>query len=245
MTKDATIAVAADAPSSCRACNSRLSGLCATLSIEELVGLSRYSARRRLEPGEEIIGQGEMILTCGNILNGVIKLSKMTADGRQQIVGLQFAPHFLGRLFAEQSGLTAEAAVESYVCSFPRTAVHKVLGDNPDFERKLHEQSLAELDQAQEWMLTLGRKSALEKVASFLVLVATEIDQRESFSTSFDLPLTRLDIADFLGLTIETVSRQLTKLRKEKIITLSGTRHVNISAPKQLMRLADNGDYLK
>jgi CRP/FNR family transcriptional regulator len=78
-------------------------------------------------------------------------------------------------------------------------------------------------------MVTLGRKTAGEKVASFLLLIARNIDPAaDGGATSFDLPLTRADIADFLGLTIETVSRQLTKLRTEGVIRIENNRHVAV-----------------
>ena len=103
---------------------------------------------------------------------------------------------------------------------------------NPALEHRLHEQTLRELDEARDWMVTLGRKTAGEKVASFLFLIATHIDpvaqiQRElgeRGDAEFDLPLSRADIADFLGLTIETVSRQITKLRKAGVIAVENNR---------------------
>ena len=106
-----------------------------------------------------------------------------------------------------------------------------MISDNPDLERRLLEQTLKELDEARDWMVTLGRKTASEKVASFLYLIATHIDpmRRSTMGrATFDLPLTRADIADFLGLTVETVSRQLTRLRTDAVIEITNNRHVNI-----------------
>ena len=104
--------------------------------------------------------------------------------------------------------------------------------EHPQLENRLHEQALRELDEARDWMVTLGRKTASEKVASFLWLIATHIDpvnetkRQEGLveGITFDLPLSRTDIADFLGLTIETVSRQLTKLRKDGVIEVVNNR---------------------
>jgi CRP/FNR family transcriptional regulator len=176
-----------------------------------------------------MIAASEDIHRYSNILSGVVKLSKMMSDGRQQIVGLQFAPDFLGRPFRRQSDVVAEAATDVRVCSFPRSVIEELVRQSPDMEHRLHEQTLKELDEAREWMLTLGRKSANEKVASFLLLIATHFDpnlQGGDTEIRFDLPLKRSDIADFLGLTIETVSRQLTKLRKAGIIEIENTRTV-------------------
>jgi len=146
---------------------------------------------------------------------------------------LQFAPDFLGRPFRSESGITADTSTEVNVCSFPKTMLDKMIKETPELEHRLLEQTLKELDEARDWMLTLGRKTASEKVASFLYLIATHINPELEAGThagpvSFELPLTRSDIADFLGLTIETVSRQMTKLRKDEIILIHNNRHVEV-----------------
>lgn len=217
-----------DMPVVCRSCEARHGGLCGVLTPAQLLELNRQSSRKRFETGNELLGQGELVPYYANILSGVIKLSKMMSDGRQQIVGLQFAPDFLGRPFNAESSMTAEAATDVEICLFPRRVVDRMIGEVPNMERKLHGQSLKELDEARDWMLTLGRKSAQEKVASFLHLIATHIDPEKGNVSCFDLPLSRADIADFLGLTIETVSRQMTKLKKEGIIQIENNRHITV-----------------
>ena len=223
-----------DIPLVCRACEARHGGVCGALTAEQLVELNRHSSRHRLESGAEVIGQGETVVNYSNIMRGVVKLTKVMADGRQQIVGLQFAPDFLGRPFLEESAITAEAATDSEVCNFPRHVLDRVVKRTPELEHK----ALKELDEARDWMLTLGRKTAQEKVASFLYLIATHIDPESVDHSSFDLPLSRADIADFLGLTIETVSRQFTKLRKENVIRIENNRHVSVPDMDRLMRYA-------
>lgn len=227
-----------ETPAVCRSCDARHGGVCSTLSASQLVELNRYSSRREIQSGSEVIGQGEETSNYSNILRGVVKLSKMMSDGRQQIVGLQFAPDFLGRPFLGESTISAEAATTTEICTFPRQIIDRFATEVPDFERKLHNQSLKELDEARDWMLTLGRKTAHEKVASFLNLIATHINPEQQATQSFDLPLSRADIADFLGLTIETVSRQMTKLRKEGIIVIENNRHVTIPDIRRLRRAA-------
>jgi CRP/FNR family transcriptional regulator len=162
----------------------------------------------------------------------------MMSDGRQQIVGLQFAPDFLGRPFMAESKMTAEAATDVEICLFPRRVVDRMVSEVPDMERKLHSQSLKELDEARDWMLTLGRKSAQEKVASFLYMIATHIDPENDDKSCFDLPLSRADIADFLGLTIETVSRQMARLRRGGVIDLPKRRGVKIVDRAELQAIA-------
>jgi CRP/FNR family transcriptional regulator len=207
-----------------------------------LLQLSRHTVKTVVEKEHELLSAGRDIERYANILSGVVKLTKLMADGRQQIVGLQFAPDFLGRPFKRQSDFSAEAATNVRICSFPKSVLEEILRQSPQMEHRLHEQTLKELDEARDWMLTLGRKTASEKVASFLYLIARHIDPNIDLSTGpirFELPLKRADIADFLGLTIETVSRQLTKLRKSGIIRIENNRKVIIDHIDTLARFCE------
>ncbi|MGE3775312.1 MAG: Crp/Fnr family transcriptional regulator [Gammaproteobacteria bacterium] len=216
-------------PAVCASCEARHRGMCGVLQPSELLALSRSTHIAHHEPGTELAAEAMPIQSYANVMRGVVKLSKVLEDGRQQIVGLQFAPDFLGRLYGKESAVTAEAASQVDLCRVPRAALEKLVADNPALERRLMQQTLRELDEARDWMVTLGRKTASEKVASFLYLIATHLDPASGSRRAFDLPLTRADIADFLGLTIETVSRQLSKLRAERIIEITNNRHVEVT----------------
>lgn len=216
-------------PVLCRACEARHRGVCGALEPDQLVTLARTSSKHKVESGSELVGDAEAIDSYSNILSGVVKMTKTLSDGRQQIVGLQFAPDFLGRPFKAESAINAEAATGVSLCSFPKAAIERMMKQSPGLEHRLFQQALKELDEARDWMVTLGRKTASEKVASFLLMIARYIDPAadpRAGAATFDLPLTRADIADFLGLTIETVSRQFTKLRTEGVIRIENNRHV-------------------
>jgi CRP/FNR family transcriptional regulator len=227
-----------DIPELCRACEARHKGVCGALSADQLKALARESVRREVAAGTELIASEEPVATYANIMSGVVKLSKLLADGRRQIVGLQFAPDFLGRPFKRDGQLNAEAATPVRLCVFPHRTVERLLRESPALEHRLLEQALTELDEAREWMVTLGRKNAEEKVASFLLLVATcydpEVADEADRVTAFELPMTRADIADFLGLTIETTSRQLTRLRRDRVIEIAHNREITILDPDEL-----------
>jgi len=227
-----------EVPALCRSCEARHRGVCGALNADQLVQLNRHATRRSLEPGENLATDSTDSVTYGAVLAGVVKLTKTLADGRQQIVGLQFAPDFVGRPFRAESSIDAESATGVKLCAFPKTVIDRMIADSPELEHRLLQQALNELDEAREWMVTLGRKTAAEKVSSFLWLIATHSDptrsEREG-AVVFDLPLTRSDIADFLGLTIETVSRQLTRLRQDGVIQIENNRHVTVP---DLARLA-------
>ncbi|MCK5748432.1 MAG: Crp/Fnr family transcriptional regulator [Oricola sp.] len=234
-----------DIPVICRACEARHKGVCGALTPEQLTKLNRFTKQHSYQSGHELLSAGEDVHRYSNILRGVVKLSKLLADGRQQIVGLQFAPDFMGRPFREQSNIIADAATDVRVCSFPKAVLEELVRESPKLEHRLHEQTLEELDEAREWMLTLGRKSAGEKVASFLFLIAAHIDPEldvHEGPIQFELPLKRSDIADFLGLTIETVSRQITKLRKAGVIEVENNRTVIVPDLERLRSACERDD---
>ena len=227
-----------DIPATCTVCEARRDGVCGAMSPAQLHEISRYTVRKKIAHGTELVGQGEKLVSYANILKGVVKLTKVMQDGRQQIVGLQFAPDFLGRPFAGESALTAEAATDVEICTVSKAAMDRMVGNCAELEHRLHNQALAELDDARDWMLTLGRKTAREKVASFLHLLATHYEPEADDGIEFDIPLTRQEIADFLGLTIETVSRQITRLRMDGVISVVDNRNVTVPKIDRLQMVA-------
>ncbi len=213
--------------------------MCGALTAEELTTLARSTRKSQHSPGDMVSGAGEAIDSYANVMRGVVKLTKGLEDGRQQVVGLKFAPDLLGRLFGETNEVNAEAASDVELCVVPRSTLETMVTGTPALEHRLLRQSLAELDEARDWMLTLGRKTAAEKVASFLLLIATHTDPEHDTAdaAAFDLPLSRGDIADYLGLTIETVSRQLTALRQAGVVGVEG-RHITVPDLEALRELA-------
>ncbi|MEQ8396763.1 MAG: Crp/Fnr family transcriptional regulator [Marinovum algicola] len=231
-----------DVPIVCRACEARHKGICGALSGDELQRLSKHTVKRTAARKQELIHEEDEVHTYSNILSGAVKLTKLMPDGRQQIVGLQFAPDFLGRPFVSESNFGAEVAADVKLCTFPKDVLETMLADNPELENRLLRQVLKELDEARRWMLVLGRMTAKEKVASFLSMIADHIDpEHDDESVTFELPLSRAEIADYLGLTIETVSRQFTALRKDGVIEIEGNRHIVVSDREVLKDATGSG----
>ena len=232
-------------PIVCRACEARHKGVCGALNPSQLTELAKHSSRQTYEPAYVIAADGNAVERYSNIMTGVVKLAKVTADGRQQIVGLQFAPDFVGRPFRKTSDYDVEAATSLKVCSFPRQVLDTLVTQSPDLEHRLHAQTLKELDEARDWMLALGRKTASERVAGFLCFIAArfnpELDLLEG-PFSFEIPLKRADMADFLGLTVETVSRQMTKLRQAGIIDIHNNRTIFVPDFEQLKQAAEKSN---
>lgn len=217
-----------DTPKLCQSCEARHQGICGALTSDQLLTLSKSTRRVTRRAGEELLADAMPISSFANVLRGVVKLTKVLEDGRQQVVGLQFAPDLLGRPFAAESRVSAEAASDVDLCLISKPAMEALLQQSAPLEHRVMMQALRELDEARDWMVTLGRKTAAEKVASFLYLIATHIDPLEADATCFELPLSRADIADFLGLTIETVSRQFTRLKADGVIEITNFRQISI-----------------
>ena len=233
----------AGVPRICQACEARHKGICGGLESEQLLELSRHTKIRTVPIGTELLIEGEHAGTFANILSGVVKLSKLMVDGRHQIVGLQFAPDFVGRPFSEESLVAAESATEVTLCTFPSDVLESMASKSPGLGHMLLSQSLAELDEARDWMLTLGQRTAEERVAHFIYTIALHIDPYRGVDgdqpVEIELPLSRADIADFLGLTIETVSRQFTRLRNQGVIAKLDGRKIRIPDLGALREIAE------
>lgn len=225
-------------PELCKECTSRHKGICGALSATELVEFNQISRQRRFRAGKTLVADEQEFPFFAIVLEGVVKLSKTLPDGRQQIVGLQFAPDFMGRPFQSESNLTVESASDVNLCTVPRKDFEKMLSNIPQLQHRLFQQTLLELDESREWLVALGRKTASERIAGFLYMIAQHVpvtnQQTSEREVTFDLPLTRTDMADFLGLTIETVSRQLGLLKKRNIVSISQNRHIVVHDMEKL-----------
>ena len=205
----------------------RDSALCASLADNELEALNAIARHKVIPRGQVFVWEGDTSSICANIVSGVLKVTSATADGREQIVGLLFAGDFVGQPFRAETSLTVTALSDADLCIYPRRGFETVLDDHSKLERMLLQRTMVALDAARARMLSLGRKSAEERVAGFLIEMVDRC-AIDGEGNSCDLPLTRGQIADVLGLTIETVSRQLTNLKGAGLIALQTGRGVTI-----------------
>ncbi len=230
----------------CADCRVRDTALCHSLSDSELVQLNAISRQISLEKGATLMWAGDESVVCGNVLSGILKMTAMTSDGSEQIVGLLHAEDFVGRPQAGETPFSISAVTDSQLCIFPRALFQTMLDDHIAMERLLLDRTMKALDAARSQMLMLARGTAEEKLASFLLEMADRsvyaaddpADCNETAVTTLDLPLSRGQIANVLGLTIETVSRQMTQFRLAGLIDLPGGRSVTIRDRKGLMQRA-------
>ena len=215
-------------PGRCRDCTSRREGFCAGLSSAELSKLHPYIVRKRLHAGESIFTQGLANAAYVHILSGTAKLASVHQDGTEQILGLRFAGDFLGQRFAREIGFSAEAATEVELCKVPKAALDALADASTRVAHLMHRQVADELQETREWMLTLAQRDARQKVAGLLYRIVRRQSPSAGFA-SLELPLSRSEIGNYLGLTVETVSRQLTGLRRDGLITIARKTFVSIA----------------
>ena len=214
--------------------------LCGTLATERLP--RRF--KRRYKPGQFIVGAGQSDDWFATILSGVVTLNKTMIDGREQIVGLLLASDFLGRPFARANLYAAQAATTVELCCFERQYFEDLMLNCLETKQLFLERTLDELDAAREWMLLLGCKTAEERVASLILLMAKRLcsetadEPARSRTLHYDLPLSRTQMAECLGLRIETVCRQIGRLRAAGVIEIECGRAVTVCDIGALKRMA-------
>lgn len=229
----------------CADCPVRKSGVCCALADEHVSELADIMLHRRYSAGSEIVHQEETSNLFAIVLEGTVKLTRVLEDGRQQIVGLLSASDSLGDLFAEKSHDTAVCITDVTLCCFPRKRFEAVLLRHPELQHQLLLRTMEDLDDARHWILALGQKSAEEKVASFLLWLwdthqyhmVSEQDPGDALVMRS--PFTRREIAEFLGLTLETVSRQFTRLRTMGVVGLHSHKQIEIKNLDTLRLLAE------
>lgn len=204
----------------CARCGIRHIAVCAALDDTQLGELEAIMSHTRLEAGQPLVFEGDTARYAFNVVSGGVKLIKGMADGRTQITGYLLPGDFLGLPPRGTYPFSAEALSATELCQFPREPLGRLF----DKYDKLQDRFLTvvhdDLIAAQEHMLLLGRKSATERVCTFLVRLLQRTERTGGTVEPLRLPLQRADIADYLGLTIETVSRTFSQLRKNALIRL-------------------------
>lgn len=238
MLKEETKAI----PRDCGECPIRHRAVCALCEADELAQLDRVKYYRNFEAGQTVIWAGDRMDFVGSVVSGIATLTQAMEDGRTQMVGLLLPSDFVGRPGRERAVYDVVATSDVVMCCFRRKPFEELMSNTPNIAHRLLEMTLDELDAAREWMLVLGRKTAREKIASLLTIIARRDASlaygKASGNLAFDLPLTREAMADYLGLTLETVSRQISALRKDGVIVLQGKRHVTVPDFNRLMEEA-------
>ena len=200
------------------------------------------TAERSLDEHEHLFLEDEVQSHVYLVLSGVIGTYKVLADGRRQICAFAYPGDILGLDCAGAHVNNAESLGVSRVRSIPINAISKLIMSEPGFGQTLLRITATELADTRDQMLSLGRKSAAEKLATFLLGISRRDNFLEQVEQTINIPMKRCDIADFLGLTVETVSRNFTKLKQRGVITMLSSTVIKIENIDMLESMADGDE---
>ena len=223
----------------CDACRARPLSVCASIDEAALDRLDALAQHLSLSPGEALTRADDPARHVFNITSGSVRVYKLLADGRRQITGFLFAGDFLGLATGDTYVFSAEAIEPVTACRFRKSDYRALIRESPALETTLLERATHELVAAQNQMLLLGRKTALERVSTFLLDLPALDPARRGPEGRVHLPMTRSEIADYLGLTIETVSRVFTRWKTQRVIRLLSLTELQIESPDALRALAE------
>jgi CRP/FNR family transcriptional regulator, anaerobic regulatory protein len=225
----------------CTSCVIYNRSVCHAASPDAMAQLNRISHIRKFSRGTVIQGQGETSDIVGNIIEGVVKLSSASANGDDHIVGLLFASDFFGRLFAEESQFAYEAVTDVTLCAMNKSGFERFLIDHPEVEHEMLKAKLDELDAVREWAAITNGHTTMQRVATLLFVFSRRSrnqhrEQGDPSGPVVHIPLSRRDIADYLGTTPETLSRNIQTLARAKVIRIINAKHFELLNASELVR---------
>lgn len=225
----------------CRACEVRHQALCTAMADEHLHRLEDITSPVLLQPNQALLRQGDPCRKVYSLTSGMIRLFTDLPDGRRQITDFLMPGDYLGLVDDDLHSQSAEAVVASSLCAFPINQMELLMDEFPSLRERLHRMTRAALRQAHDSQLMLGRLAPLEKLAGFLLMLDARTNHHPRHGRRLQLAMSRTDIADHLGLTIETVSRCFTRLKAQGLIRLPEAHLVEIPHEGRLAEIAGIG----
>jgi CRP/FNR family transcriptional regulator len=226
-------------PLACDACPVRDRAACSALDERQRSELAGFGRHVRLKRGQTLFHAGEAAPACATLISGALKISSLDAEGTERILSLVHPAGFVGEMFTAVAHHDVTAIADSELCVFPADRYEAVVDRYPALGKALLRRSSEDLFASRALIDLMGRRTALQRVAGFLQAMADAASSSPCHPANrFDLPLTRGEMAGMLGLTIETVSRQLTRLEKERAIAREGARGIRLTDAARLGMLA-------
>ncbi|WP_082979442.1 Crp/Fnr family transcriptional regulator [Labrys sp. WJW] len=236
-----SLALVRKACAACGACNVRHQALCAAMAEEDLHRLDDIMSPVVLQPNQTLLRQGDPCRKVYCLASGMLRLFIDLPDGRRQITGFLLPGDYLGLVDDDVHSQSTEAVVASKLCAFPIRQMELLMDEFPSLRERLHRMTRTALRQAHDSQLMLGRLAPLEKLASFLLMLDARASHQPRRGRLLQLAMSRTDIADHLGLTIETVSRCFTRLKMQGLICLPDAHLVEILREDRLADIAGIG----
>jgi CRP/FNR family transcriptional regulator len=224
----------------CQGCEVRDKAVCGVLDCARLEEFRNLGWTLRLASGQVLFHEGDPATRVFTLTKGTLKLYKLLVDGRRQVTGFLHPGDFLGISIDDEHAFSAEALEDAQLCWFPRSRFDDFVEDEVTMERELYRMAAHELAAAQQQFVLLGRKTATERLASFLLMLAKRAEMSNGVGAGMvRLPMSRSDIADYLGLTKETVSRVISALKRDRIIRLETLDVIQVLDRDRLEQLAE------
>ncbi len=222
----------------CSLCKIRSYSFCRCLNDDQLEIFSKVSFEKKFTDKENIFLQNDPSTHLYNITEGNVKIYQLLDDGRIQIIGFLYPGDFFGTYKNNKYNYSAEAIGNLRVCVFDQRVLDKYMDQNPILAKELLNQTSYELTLAQDRMTVMGRLNAIEKIAIFFINISNQRKRIGWQSNPISLSMTRQDIADYLGLTIETVSREISKLKASNIIKIISSKQLFINDIEKLKQIS-------
>jgi CRP/FNR family transcriptional regulator len=222
-----------------------MSDLCAGVPDGELKLLSAISTHSHLKAGETLILDGDASTHVYNVVSGALMMTRLGADGRRQIMAFLLTGSFIGFSSNQLYRFNVEAISDTEVCRFERSKLEPLFEAYPEMERRFRQMAAKVIEDSLDLIFTLGRRNATERMAAFLLHLRDQ--QRIDLAGdppanhAWAIPMTRTDIADYLGLTIETVSRVLSRMKARKLLRLPTLHSFEIVNEAELIAAAGEG----
>jgi CRP/FNR family transcriptional regulator len=224
----------------CETCPVRDRAACSVLEPAERAALAKAGRMRALRKGETLFAAGDESTACATLVEGALKVSSIDDEGNERILALIHPTGFVGELFAPFAHHDVVALTDSRLCTFARSDLEAAVLHYPKLARALLRRSQEDLHESRQLMALTSRRSAGERVAGLLYSLAEAASHSPCHpATAFQLPLKRSEMAQLLNLTVETVSRNLTRLEREGLIRRKGARGIELRDPARLAELAD------
>jgi len=226
----------------CDTCPVRDRAACSALTEDERATLAAVGRTRKLSRGDILFQAGDEETACATLVSGALKVSSISHDGEERILALIHPAGFIGEMFQPFAKYDVVALTNTSMCVFSRRDMESAIARYPALAHALLRRSQEDLHASRQLLELTGKHGAREKVASLLLALAQAASDSPCHPARyFDLPLTRGEMANMLGLTIETVSRQLSKMEQSGYIRRNGVRGIELIAPAPLR--AASGEY--
>lgn len=219
-------------------CASVNCSVCAGLPPAAKDALARIGRVRTFHAGETVLAESERIGFVGSVMSGVLRLQKTLHDGRQQIVGLLLPSEMFGRVFEHTSHVAIEAATDVTVCSYSRGSFEALFERFPEIEHRMLLSLAHELDAAQDWMLLLALQTVSERIATFLLMLRKKAYAGGGAENVVEVPISRKDMAAYLGTTVESISRAVHDMSRRGVIRIIDPQRFEITDSRRLLDMS-------